>query len=50
VKLNKGGLICCGMYTAYFLVLIGVGYGPFADTKTGGLYIALAMMPGALFL
>jgi len=50
VKLNKAGLICCGMYTAYFLVLIGFGYGPFADTKTGGLYIALATMPAALLL
>jgi len=51
VKLNKGGLICCGMYTACFLVLIGFGYFvPFADPKTGGLYIALAMMPAALFL
>jgi hypothetical protein len=51
VKLNKGGLICSGMYTACFLVLIGFGYFvPFADPKMGGVYIALAMMPAALFL
>jgi hypothetical protein len=48
VRLSKVGLIVCGMYTAYFAVLMGGSYA--AGDSASALYAALAMLPAGLFL
>jgi hypothetical protein len=46
VKLSRAGLICCGFYAFWFVVLVGRSY--FVDTKTGYVLVQLAIAPAGI--
>jgi hypothetical protein len=46
VKLSRAGVICCGFYAFWFVLLVGRSY--FVDTKTGYLLAQLAVVPAVI--
>jgi hypothetical protein len=48
VKLSRAGLICCGFYTFWFVLLVGRSY--FVDTKTGYFLAQFAVAPAAIIV
>ena len=48
VKLSRAGLICCGFYAFWFVLLVGRSY--FVDTKTGYFLAQLAVAPVEIFV
>ena len=48
MKLSRAGLICCGFYAFWFVLLVGRSY--FVDTKTGYFLELLATAPAALLV
>lgn len=48
MKLSRAGLICCGVYAFWFLLLVGRSY--FVDTKTGYFLVQLAIAPAMILV
>jgi hypothetical protein len=46
MKLNRGALKLCGVYTVYFVLLVGLGH--FGDPKARIILNGLAVAPAAL--
>jgi hypothetical protein len=46
VKLSRAGLICCGFYAFWFVLLVGRSY--FVDTKTGYFLAQFAVLPAVI--
>ena len=48
MKLDKGGLIACGIYTAYFILLTGLQF--LAEAKGGAVLAAFSTFPAMILL
>ena len=48
MKLSRAGLICCGFYAFWFVLLVGRSY--FVDTKTGYFLVQLAIAPAGILV
>ena len=48
MKLSKAGLICCGFYAFWFVLLVGRSF--FVDTKTAWFLMQLAIAPAGVLV
>ncbi len=46
MKLNKGGLKCCAVYTGFFVIMFGLAY--FSDSKGSSIPAGISVFPFGL--